>query len=45
VGSEMCIRDRFIDNIFNYPTYSEALRIAALNASDRIETEAARGMA
>jgi NAD(P) transhydrogenase len=29
--------DLFIDNIFNYPTYSEALRIAALSASDQIE--------
>jgi NAD(P) transhydrogenase len=37
--------DLFIDNIFNYPTYSEALRIAALNASDQIETGAARGTA
>jgi NAD(P) transhydrogenase len=29
--------DLFVDNIFNYPTYSEALRIAALSASDQIE--------
>ncbi|MGB3211822.1 MAG: Si-specific NAD(P)(+) transhydrogenase [Desulforhopalus sp.] len=29
--------DLFIDNIFNYPTYSEALKIAALSASDKIQ--------
>ncbi len=29
--------DLFIDNIFNYPTYSEALKIAALSAFDQIE--------
>jgi len=28
--------DLFIDNIFNFPTYSEALKIAALSASNRI---------
>lgn len=28
--------DTFIDNIFNYPTYSEALKIAALSASNKI---------
>lgn len=28
--------DIFIDNIFNYPTYSEALQIAALSASNQI---------
>jgi NAD(P) transhydrogenase len=28
--------DVFIDNIFNFPTYSEALKIAALAASNRI---------
>ncbi len=28
--------DLFIDNIFNYPTYSEALKIAALSAHNRI---------
>jgi NAD(P) transhydrogenase len=28
--------DIFIDNIFNYPTYSEALKIAALSASNLI---------
>lgn len=28
--------DLFIDNIFNYPTYSEALKIAALSALNRI---------
>ncbi len=28
--------DLFIDSIFNYPTYSEALKIAALSASDQI---------
>lgn len=28
--------DIFIDNIFNYPTYSEALKIAALSASNQI---------
>jgi NAD(P) transhydrogenase len=27
----------FIDNIFNFPTYSEALKIAALSALDQIE--------
>ena len=26
----------FIDNIFNYPTYSEALKIAALSASNQL---------
>jgi NAD(P) transhydrogenase len=29
--------DLFIDNIFNYPTYSEALKIAALSASNKIQ--------
>ncbi len=29
--------DLFIENIFNYPTYSEALKIAALSAADQIE--------
>ena len=29
--------DIFVDNIFNYPTYSEALKIAALSASNQIE--------
>lgn len=28
--------DQFIDSIFNYPTYSEALKIAALSASNKI---------
>lgn len=28
--------DIFIDNIFNYPTYSESLKIAALSASNQI---------
>lgn len=28
--------DIFIENIFNYPTYSEALKIAALDASNQI---------
>ena len=28
--------DLFIDNIFNFPTYSEALKIAALSAHNRI---------
>ena len=28
--------DVFIDNIFNYPTYSEALKIAALDASNQL---------
>lgn len=28
--------DIFIDNIFNYPTYSEALKIAALSAANKI---------
>jgi NAD(P) transhydrogenase len=28
--------DIFIENIFNYPTYSEALKIAALDASNKI---------
>lgn len=28
--------DIFIDNIFNYPTYSEALKIAALSASNKV---------
>ncbi len=31
--------DLFIDNIFNYPTYSEALKIAALSAFDQIEAQ------
>jgi NAD(P) transhydrogenase len=31
--------DLFIDNIFNYPTYSEALKIAALSAFDQIEEQ------
>ncbi len=31
--------DLFIDNIFNYPTYSEALKIAALSAFDQIEAK------
>jgi NAD(P) transhydrogenase len=34
--------DLFVDNIFNYPTYSEALRIAALSASDQIEAGAGK---
>jgi NAD(P) transhydrogenase len=29
--------DQFIDNIFNYPTYSEALKIAALDAARQIQ--------
>lgn len=29
--------DVFIDNIFNFPTYSEALKIAALSASNHIQ--------
>jgi NAD(P) transhydrogenase len=29
--------DLFIDNIFNYPTYSEALKIAALSASNQLQ--------
>jgi len=29
--------DIFIDNIFNYPTYSEALKIAALSALNKIQ--------
>lgn len=29
--------DIFIDSIFNYPTYSEALKIAALSASNQID--------
>jgi len=29
--------DIFIDNIFNFPTYSEALKIAALSASNRMQ--------
>ncbi len=29
--------DIFVDNIFNYPTYSEALKIAALAASNKIQ--------
>ena len=29
--------DVFIDNIFNYPTYSEALKIAALSAANKIQ--------
>lgn len=29
--------DIFIENIFNYPTYSEALKIAALDASNKID--------
>ncbi len=29
--------DLFIDNIFNYPTYSEALKIAALSASNKLQ--------
>jgi NAD(P) transhydrogenase len=29
--------DLFIENIFNYPTYSEALKIAALSAINQIE--------
>ncbi len=29
--------DVFIENIFNYPTYSEALKIAALSALDQVE--------
>lgn len=31
--------DIFIDNIFNYPTYSEALKIAALSASNKIQND------
>jgi NAD(P) transhydrogenase len=34
--------DLFVNNIFNYPTYSEALKIAALSASDQIEAGAGR---
>ena len=30
--------DIFIDNIFNYPTYSEALQIAALSALNKIQS-------
>lgn len=30
--------DIFIENIFNYPTYSEALKIAALSASNQISS-------
>lgn len=33
--------DLFIDNIFNYPTYSEALKIAALAASNKIQNNRA----
>lgn len=29
--------DLFIDNIFNYPTYSEALKIAALSVSNQLQ--------
>ena len=29
--------DIFIDNIFNFPTYSEALKIAALSASNQLQ--------
>ncbi len=29
--------DLFIDNIFNYPTYSEALKIAALSAANQLD--------
>lgn len=29
--------DIFVDNIFNYPTYSEALKIAALSAANQID--------
>lgn len=32
--------DIFIDNIFNYPTYSEAFQIAALSASNQIQGSA-----
>ncbi len=32
--------DIFIDNIFNYPTYSEALKIAALSASNQLQKRA-----
>ena len=28
--------DLFIDNIFNYPTYSEAMKIASLSALNKI---------
>jgi NAD(P) transhydrogenase len=34
--------DLFIDNIFNYPTYSEALKIAALSAANQIEGGASK---
>jgi NAD(P) transhydrogenase len=28
--------DYFIDNVFNYPTYSECYRVAALNGVNRL---------
>ncbi len=31
--------DIFIDNIFNFPTYSEALKIAALSASNQMQED------
>lgn len=34
--------DLFIENIFNYPTYSEALKIAALSAFNKIERDQCR---
>lgn len=34
--------DLFIENIFNYPTYSEALKIAALSALNKIEFDQCR---
>jgi NAD(P) transhydrogenase len=34
--------DLFIENIFNYPTYSEALKIAALSAFNQIERDQCR---
>lgn len=34
--------DLFIENIFNYPTYSEALKIAALSALNQIDYEQCR---
>lgn len=34
--------DLFIENIFNYPTYSEALKIAALSALNQIEFDQCR---
>jgi len=31
--------DLFIENIFNFPTYSEAMKIAALSAFNQIEKD------